>query len=142
MIIVFVEDKALKVFISKLCGRLGIPCSPRMPRTGGGGWSCVITRIIGIIEGDAKKHAEKTESWSTVSDRIFITQKTELEEYLYDKRSEFSSVLDLPEQIPYDAFKNFLNTDSQDSTLNRILSALSRQECEEIDSLIKFIKGF
>ena len=151
MVIVFVEDKALKLFVEKLCSRLRIPCRPRMPVTGGGGWTGVLERvrdtdpkefrIVGIIEGDARKKAEKIEFWDSVSNRIFITRKNELEDYLYEKRERIVAMADLTPGTTYPKFKHFFNKDAPEITFNRILSDLSKQDCEEITSLVAFIKG-
>ncbi len=151
MVIVFVEDRALKLFVRRLCGRRGILCNPRMPKAEGGGWSCVLERVkdsdqkvyrtLGIIEGDSKAQAEECVSWAMVSERIFVIEKNELEEYLYEKRKSFRTLADLPPEIKYGEFKHYFNKNAPEHTVIGILSELSNQECEGIASLVRFIKG-
>jgi hypothetical protein len=151
MVIIFVEDRALKLFVQKLCGRLGIICSPCMPAAEGGGWSEVLRkvkgisrkdhRIIGIIEGDLRKHAEQDASWKDISDRVFVARKTELEEYLFQKRKSLVALADLPPGTQYSEFKHFINKDAPEAVVHRTLKELSKQECEEINSLVDFIKS-
>jgi hypothetical protein len=152
MIIVFVEDRALKLFVEKLRERYHILCSPRMPMPEGGGWPEVLKkvrvfspgndyRVIGIIEGDVKEQAERSEGWSDVAGRIFVTRKSEVEAYLFEKKDTLATLAGTTSGMSFSEFKHFVGKDEQEPALIRAFSELTKQKCEEMSSLVDLIRG-
>jgi hypothetical protein len=149
MIIVYVEDRAIKDFIVQVKSSHGFLCRPRIPA--GGGFSAVLKtvhelsntdlRVIGIIEGDAKKHAEQWGAWTEVEDKIFVTKKGEIEEYIYAKRDSLLDRKVNVSEMQYSEFKTFFNKDENKALSFRALKKLSKQECSEIANLVEFIRG-
>lgn len=149
MILIYVEDRACKVFMSYLCKFNRISSRVRMPRAEGGGWTEVLksvhslnetNRVIGVIEGDSRKQAEKLDIWGDISDKIYITEKSELEKYIFDKRQALGQPTDLPVEMNFKHFKKYLNKEEYKAIADHAISSLAREKCNEITGIIAFLE--
>lgn len=145
MVVIFVEDKALKCLVKSIIIKFRKDYSVRM--TDPGGWTEVIKNVVnasgrifavGVIEGDIREEAEAHAQWSEVSGKIFITSGHETETYLFNKKEMIdSSRSRMPED--FNRFKHFMNKEINEVILNEICRKIAGEQCDEIQGFKAFL---
>jgi len=149
MKIVYVEDKALKIFVQQVLGLFRKNYPVRMLKDPGG-WPEVLKMVlnskesqvasVGIVEGDVRKHVEGFKDWGKIKDRIYVTKDKEIESYFFRKRETISDIKEKmrgPEK--YGKFKKFIEK-NRDAC--KVLSKfIARQNCEEINEFVDFLES-
>lgn len=151
MTTVYVEDNAIKKVVIYIMKKFLINYPVRIPnKTDSAGWTEVLKSVscgkkekdmyLGIIEKDIENKAKEYSEWESIKDRIFITEKKEVESYFYNKKEldDFKKHLENIDQKNFNTFKKEINTN--ETLLNRVSFILAKCDCPEIERLQQFFK--